>query len=235
MNDPLPGFMTHERASLDPYRLAHKGIRVMLARLLESAGRTDFADPRAREQIRQSSLETVHLLRSHARLEALFLDPLLATCTTEGGTSARHDHAKLESELFTLVLDLDPPSRCESSTSEVRAHGHRFYLALTRLVAHYLLHMADEETRVLALLHAHVDGDLLHRMMLAAQSTITADEAAKTAAAIAEAIAPYERESLAEASPLRDQPKKPNRRPSVRPLPERGGHRSNRGLSNRHR
>ena len=57
----------------------------------------------------------------------------------------------------------------------------------------------------------------------------------ETAAAIAEAIAPYERESLAEASPLRDQPKKPNRRPSVRPLPERGGHRSNRGLSNRHR
>jgi hypothetical protein len=196
MNGPLPGFMIDERGCLDPYRLAHKGLRVTLARLLESAGRADFADARARERIRHESLETVHLLRTHARLEGLFLDPLLTTCASEGADCARHDHAKLESELFTLVLALDSPSEGETSTAEARARGHRFYIALTRLVAHYLLHMAEEETRVLALLHEHVDDDLLRRMVVAAESTMSAEESARTSAAIAEGVAPHERESL---------------------------------------
>jgi hypothetical protein len=230
MKDAIPGFMTDERGCLDPYRLAHKGIRVMLARLLESAGRADFADARAREQIRHRSLETVHLLRTHARLEGLFLDPLLAACASDGTDCPRHEHAKLESELFTLVLDLDPPSHCESSASEAQAHGHRFYIALTRLVAHYLLHMADEETRVLAILHQKVDDDVLRRMVLAAHSTMSAEEIAKTSAAIAEAVAPHERKSLGDPARVTPTP-----RSSVRPGPSAHGEGgSRRARSNRH-
>ena len=229
MSKTLPMFMTDERGAVDPYRIAHKGIRVTLARLMEASGRADFADPRARDQIRHECLEAVHLLRTHARLEALFLDPLLAACAAEGARSA---HAKLESELFSLVLDFDPPSQCEVSIPDARAHGHRFYIALSRLVAHYLLHMAEEETRVLALLHEHTEDEVLLRMMLAAQSTMSAEETAMTSAAIAEGIAPHERESIVEARALRDHATS-SRRPSARPPMRASG--SPRGVrSNRH-
>ena len=232
MSKTLPIFMTDERGAVDPYRIAHKGIRVTLARLLEASGRADFADPRVRDQIRHECLEAVHLLRTHARLEALFLDPLLAACAADGAESGRRAHAKLESELFSLVLDFDPPSQCEVSIPDARAHGHRFYIALSRLVAHYLLHMAEEETRVLALLHEHTEDDVLLRMMLAAQSTMSAEETAMTSAAIAEGIAPHERESIVEAPARRDHATS-SRRPSTRP-PTRAACSSRGVRSNRH-
>lgn len=214
MNDPMPDFAVDENGRLDPYRLAHKGLRIVLARLLESAGRTDFASASAREQIRRECLEVVDLLRVHARLEILFLDPLLEACPTEKARCPRLDHATLESELFTLVLALDPPAGCESRPSDARAHGHRFYLALTRLVAHYLLHMADEETRVLAALHRHVDQDLLRQMVSAAQSAMSDAEVASISAAIIEGVAPHERASVV-ASKQRRAPARQSRRPSA--------------------
>lgn len=165
---------------------------MLLGRLLEAAGRMDFADESALRGFHQQCMAVVEMLRTHARVEVLFIDAFLVD--PSGANDLRCEHVELEAEMFALIRTLEGLD--DNGVAETRARGHSFYLALSRFVARYLFHMADEETRALPLLHRRVDDATLREVLAAAQSAIQEGEGAKSRSAIADAVGPHERELL---------------------------------------
>jgi hypothetical protein len=186
---------------IDPYRSAHKAIRASLGRLLESAGRTDFGDPTSIDRFRAELETAVELLTTHARIEVQFIDVLLAAHDPLHASHIQHQHVDLDRELLAVMgglhrIDEELGPDDDGDRENARVQGHRFYLALSRFVARYFLHIADEEERALPLLRSHVSEDALRDALARARATIPPDELARTTALVRESISDPEREAM---------------------------------------
>jgi hypothetical protein len=191
---PFPSLALDPAARVDPYRFVHKAIRAMLVRLVEAAAKTDFDDDSAFTRLQRDTVDAVHLLRTHADIEVRFLDSLLGP-HAHATNGVQREHAGLDAELFGVLEQLDL-AVAEYDPKEMRARGHAFYLRLTKFVAHYFLHMVEEEVTVLPLLHAHVDEIVLRRALLAAQASLPYAERAKMYVLVLDAITRNERDAL---------------------------------------
>lgn len=204
---PPRAAMTKVRA--DPYRAAHKALRVVLARLLENAGRIDFGDRASIGPFRAELEAAVHQLSMHARMEVQFVDPLLGSYDPACASAIQHDHVELERQLHHAAKALheaeqilsdraDPGDR---DRADARERGHAFYLALSRVVASYLTHFADEEERVLPLLHRHVPQETLDAALAEARRRLAPIDVAHTAGLMLRAISHPERVALMNEEP----------------------------------
>jgi hypothetical protein len=181
--------------------MAHKAIRAVLGRLLESAGRTDFGDPGSIDLFRSELEAAVELLATHARIEVQFLDGLLGAHEPTQASHIQHQHVDLERELHAVMAGLHRIDEvlgpeADGDREEAREDGHGFYLALSRFVASYLLHIADEEEHALPALRRHVDDATLRDALARAEATVSPEEAARTAALVAASINATERSAL---------------------------------------
>src|SRR5690349_19341377 len=104
---PFPTLSLDSGRRVDPYRFVHKAIRVTLATLVENAGRTDFGDLIAFDRLRRETIDAVHLLSSHARVEVRFLDSLLGTYAPTEANDVQREHAELDAELVGVLEELD--------------------------------------------------------------------------------------------------------------------------------
>jgi len=186
---------------VDPYRTAHKAIRAALGRLLESAGRTDFGDPASIDRFRAELEAVCELLGTHARIEVQFLDGLLGSHEPTHASHIQHQHADLERQLHSVTSGLHRIDEalgpdCDGDRDDAREDGHAFYLALSRFVASYLIHIADEEELALPALRRHVDDATLRDTLARAAATVLPEEAARTAALVFASITPPERIAL---------------------------------------
>jgi len=186
---------------VDPYRMAHKAIRAVLGRLLESAGRTDFGDPQSIDLFRAELEAAVKLLATHARIEVQFLDGLLGLHEPTQASHIQHQHVDLERELHSVTgglhrIDETLGPEGDGNRDDARDEGHTFYLALSRFVAHYLLHIADEEEHALPSLRRHVDDAAMLDALVRAQATVSPEETARTAALIHSSITAPERVAM---------------------------------------
>lgn len=128
------------------YKLVHKGIRALLADLVDDAGRTNFADVDSLGALRASVSSGFALLESHAHHENVYIGPTLERFVPDlarriGGT---HDAHEPEMGGLLAMLDSIDPVHPGAAMS-----GHRFVVALSKLSAELMLHMAEEEEVVM--------------------------------------------------------------------------------------
>lgn len=185
----------------DPYRAAHKAIRVAMGRLIERVGRTDFADLAAVERVRVELEAVVQLLVTHARIEVQFLDPLLAQHDPSRASTIQRDHASLERHLHEVsggvhaVDEILGPDG-DGDPELARQRGHAFYLALTKFTAEYFEHLADEEENLLPILLQQVDGAVLRDAMARARASVDPLEGAKAVGMMLAAMSHPERVAM---------------------------------------
>ncbi len=188
-------------ARTDPYRAPHKALRCALGRVLESAGRTDFGDRESVERFRAKLEAMVQLVTTHARLEVQYIDPLLGAHAPDEASELQHHHVELERKLHRVGAGLHAIDELLGSDGDfdreaARELGHSFYLALSRFVAVYLLHIADEEEQALPTLRQHVDEATLAGAVTLARASMDPAESASTTALILQSISPPERLAL---------------------------------------
>jgi len=193
-------------SSPDPYRLPHKALRLVLGSLLARAGRTDFGDVGSIAQFRPELDAAVALLADHARFEVRHLDPLLGGHDPESAANVQHQHMDLERELHRAASGLHEVEAIlgddgDGDPDEARERGHAFYLSLTRFVASYLVHVADEEEVTLPALRRFVTDDALREALARARHDVPSDRASYGASLILRAASPFERVALVRAAP----------------------------------
>lgn len=186
------------RAVIDPYRVAHKAIRAALGRLVESAGRTDFGSPGSIDRLRVELELAVELLSTHQRIEVQFLDGLLGSHEPTHASHIQHEHVDLERELHAVTsrlhrIDETLGLEGDGDRDDATEQGHSFYLALSRFVASYFLHIADEEEQALPALRRHVSEATLRHALDRARATVSPDEHARMTALVLSSINDAER------------------------------------------
>jgi hypothetical protein len=201
----VPGHFDPQSPLSDPYRGPHKALRTALGQLLASAGRTDFGDLASIERFRVELEAVVQLLTTHARIEVQYIDPLLGAHAPDAASAIQHDHVELERELHRVggglhaideMLGVDG----DGDRAAAREQGHAFYLALSRYVADYLLHIANEEEHAMPALRRSVDDATLGEALARARASIDPVEAAKTTALILASMSHPERVALLSAA-----------------------------------
>lgn len=130
---------------LDLYRNVHKGIRVMLFDLVQKAGRIDFTDAAALENLRNEARNIFELLESHAHTEDTFVMPLVEKHSPVLAKEFAAAHGEQES-LLPRVLDI--LESIDPASSDAAAKGHSFVLQFSRIAGDLLIHMADEELEI---------------------------------------------------------------------------------------
>ncbi|HEX6244955.1 MAG TPA: hemerythrin domain-containing protein [Polyangiales bacterium] len=146
------------RTRFNIYRYAHKSLRLLLAELIERAGRTDFRDQAELGRLREDTELTLRLVRAHSRHEATFLGPLLQLYCPELGSKVADDHTQHEAlldGLWMLLVSTDP------NRPDAALRGQDFNLRLARCAGELLIHMSEEEQLVLPALWQKVSDKTL--------------------------------------------------------------------------
>lgn len=175
------------------YRYAHKCLRMLLAGLIERAGRTDFRSRDELERLRAETDLALRLIRGHAQHENTFLGPLLQLYCPHLAGKIAEDHAQLEqqlSDLSELLASTDP------FRSDASLRGHDFNLRLARVMGELLIHMSEEEQLVLPALWQKVSDKTLQTVSESLLAHMAQDDQAVWLRSMLRALNRRERVSL---------------------------------------
>lgn len=183
--------MNAERLNL--YRSIHKGVRLLLHRLVEQAGRTDYTDDRQVAELCAAARDGFDLLQFHADHEERFLAPLIRAAAPEVGRALAAAHRDQEAQLPALLALLD---EARAAGPRADALGHAFSVALSRLAGELLVHMADEEERAMPALQQALSEDQLREVHKTLQAAVPPAQMAAWAALLLPAASAPERFAL---------------------------------------
>jgi hypothetical protein len=144
----------------DVYGPIHKALRAAMAKLLVKVGATDFSSP-------EDTAETLAALRSqlaigarHLHHEELHIHAALeARCPGASGRieADHHHHEQAFTKLEGLMQAVETSPAAERETL-----GRELYLRFSQFIAADMVHMLEEETVVMPLLHAlFTDSELM--------------------------------------------------------------------------
>lgn len=139
----------------DLYAGIHKGVRLMLADLLGSAGRVDPHDAASVRQLADKVEAAADFCLSHLEHENAFVHPALERA--QPGTSQRIATEHLEHERDIEALRVHAQALPGCAAEDRPAACHALYHAISLFAAHNLAHMHLEETEHNAVLWAHLD------------------------------------------------------------------------------
>jgi len=143
------------------YCQIHKGIRAVASALVAQAGRTDFRNRGEVQALGRQVDEAFGLFEAHARHEDAFITPLLRVCAPGIAADCEADHRAQELRLRDLRSAL---ALAASGGASAPDRGHAFLLGLSRFHGEMLVHMADEEERLMPALWAAFDDEALQRV-----------------------------------------------------------------------
>jgi hypothetical protein len=147
----------HNRHSL--YREIHKGLRSLLLGLVEHAGRTSFSDASEVASLNERVRACFRLLELHAHHENTFIGPELERRLPELARHIGTAHESHEPQMSGLLELLDSIAAGDGNAP---GQGHAFVVALSKLAAELMLHMAEEEELVMpALWRVATDDELI--------------------------------------------------------------------------
>jgi len=175
------------------FRQVHKGIRAVAGQLVEAAGRTDFRRVDEVEALGARVEEAFALFKAHAGNEDQFIVPLVGVCAPDVASDCAADHRAQALRLRDLRSAL---ARAAGAGPSAPALGHAFVLGLSRFHGEMLVHMADEEERLMPALWAAFDDDALRRVHRALLESLPPAERVGTMRWMLPALSPAERADL---------------------------------------
>lgn len=175
------------------FKQVHKGIRALAADLVTAAGRTDFRSTPEVEALGRRVEEAFAAFEAHAAQEDAFILPLLRACAPDVAADCEADHRAQTLRLRDLRSALDLAA---AGGAAAPALGHAFVLGLSRYDGEMLVHMADEEERLMPALWAAFDDEALHRHHRALLESLPASEKAATIRWVFPAISAAEQAEL---------------------------------------
>jgi hypothetical protein len=134
----------------DFFTVIHKGQRKELFAATVQAGTIDWEDAVAAGDFVAIWSKLCSMLEAHAAHEDKHFVPLLAQRAPELVAEIAAGHQDLEHELVTLTDTI-----AVAAAAPNRDHGLAVYRQLSAFVAHYLLHILDEETVVMPAIWRH--------------------------------------------------------------------------------
>jgi len=177
------------------YKEIHKGIRTLAHSVTEQAGRTDFGDAEEVARLRQAVERAFAVFESHAAHETAFITPVLQEYAPSLAAESDAEHRAQELRLRDLRAAL---ALAAGAGERAPAFGHAFVVGLSRFVGEMLVHMADEEERLMPALQAALDDAALLGIHQALLASLPPEEKAQSVALMLPALnAPERTEMLA--------------------------------------
>jgi iron-sulfur cluster repair protein YtfE (RIC family) len=178
----------------DFFTLIHKGQRKELFAATVVAGTTNWEDPSAASNFVSLWSKLASMLEAHAAHEHNHVFPLLAQHAPETVEHVEAAHDDLEHRLVTLTDTI-----ARAAGQRTQGHGLAVYRELTAFVAHYLLHILDEETLVMPEIWRLCTDAEINAARLDLQADQTPAGVTRSRRAILPAITEAERTSMAHA------------------------------------
>ncbi len=175
------------------YKEIHKGIRALAHSVSEQAGRTDFGDAAEVAALREAVERAFAAFESHAAHETGFVTPVLRECAPEAAAESDAEHRAQEGRLRDLRAAL---ALAAGAGERAAALGHAFVVDLSRFVGEMLVHMADEEERLMPALQAALDDAALVGIHQAILANLTPEEKAQSVSWMLPALNPPERAEM---------------------------------------
>lgn len=123
----------------------HKYVSFALSELERLIAKTDFADDTAIAHVQSEWEQVKEMLEGHAYHEEHHIHPLLEKKGSTIHHEAHADHEHQEETIKNLQRLLDA---VKTSSDRIEA-GYQFYLAYRKFVGDNLLHLHEEETKLL--------------------------------------------------------------------------------------
>jgi Hemerythrin HHE cation binding domain len=176
----------------DFFTLIHKGQRKELFAATVLAGTTDWDDASAANDFVALWSKLSSMFDAHAAHEHNHFLPLLAQHAPETVVLVEAAHDDLEHRLVTLT-DSIARAACQLTPS----HGLAVYREITAFVAHYLLHILDEETLVMPAIWQYCTDAEINAARLNFQADQSSAGVTRSRRAILPAITDAERTTMA--------------------------------------
>jgi hypothetical protein len=161
---------------LNFYKQVHKGIRALAHSVVDRAGRTDFREAGEVAALREAAERAFAVFESHAAHETAFITPVLRVCAPSAAAESDADHRAQELRLRDLRAALHLAA---GAGEQAPAFGHAFVVGLSRFAGEMLVHMADEEERLMPTLQAAFDDAALLKIHQAIMASLPPEEKAK--------------------------------------------------------
>jgi hemerythrin-like domain-containing protein len=126
----------------------HKYVSFVLNDLERLIAKTDFRVPVQVKKIQEELKSTMQLLQGHAEYEDSKLHPLLRIKGSNLFQEAEEDHQKHDALFQKLQYLLAQIQATSNEQLQIRL-GYEFYLNYRRFVGENLLHLHEEETKIL--------------------------------------------------------------------------------------
>lgn len=150
----------------------HKYVSFALSELERLIAKTDFTDNTAVAQIQSEWQSVKEMLKGHACHEEHNFHALLQKKGSSIHHDAHNDHEHLEETLKTLQCLLDA---IQTSPDRIEA-GYQFYLVYRKFVGDNLLHLHEEETKLLPELQRLCTDEELRAIEYPTYEVMTSDE-----------------------------------------------------------
>lgn len=122
------------------YSAPHKGLRLALGNFSTLAGKLEFSDPLALQELKTAGKELFDMLSKHTITENNYVLKALSIKVPEAAAFDMHEHEELEEKQSKLEKKLLALNGSESTDEQ-----HDFYLSVTDFHSAYLSHILHEE------------------------------------------------------------------------------------------
>lgn len=150
----------------------HKYVSFALSELERLIAKTDFTNDAAIEHVKDEWQAIKEMLKGHAHHEEQNIHALLEKKGSAVHHEAHDDHEHQEEVLENLQYRL---SAVKTSTDRIEA-GYQFYLAYRKFVGDNLLHLHEEETKLLPELQKLCTDDELRAIEYPTYNLMTVEE-----------------------------------------------------------
>lgn len=156
-----------------PYRLIHKGLRMLLAQAQQQAGTCDVRHADERAALVEAVEQALATCSDHLAHENRFFHEPLRERAPRAVRAFDTDHQEHLQAIATLRLQLQ---RVRDAGTDGEALAHALYLQFSRFVADNLQHMAEEETVLTQALWDHFTDAEIRAMEDALRASLSPEE-----------------------------------------------------------
>lgn len=126
----------------------HKYVSAALNNIERLIAKTDFCNLQEVDSINKAFQELKQMLQGHAQYENERLHILLKNKHSIAHAHAEEDHAHQDAQLLEIQKLIDGTSQAASSEEKISL-GYKLYLTYRKFVADNLIHLHEEETKIL--------------------------------------------------------------------------------------